>query len=98
MICHIVTRTDFSNVIMVQTTYNIKNDIATTHCLFIENYFPLISEKRCRHSIAVKQSALSRQQAPKIFLKQLFHATSILCLSEGDILPISQPYNNTGKQ
>ena len=47
MICHIVTRTDFSNVIMVQTTYSIKNDIATTHCLFIENYFPLISEKRC---------------------------------------------------
>ena len=30
MICHIVTTTDFSNAIMVQTTYSIKNDMAVT--------------------------------------------------------------------
>jgi len=41
---------------------------------------------------------LSCQQALKFFRKQLFYATSILCLSDGDMHPISQPYNNIGKQ
>jgi len=44
---YIVNRTDLSNVILVKSTRSIKNDIATTHCLFIENYFPLISEIEC---------------------------------------------------
>ena len=37
--------------------------------------------------------ALSRQQALNFFMKQLFHATSSLFLSEEDMRQISQPYN-----
>ena len=32
---------------------HIVNDIATTHCLFIENFFPLISEQWCSKTIVV---------------------------------------------